>query len=138
MQLKYCQIYWLAILINKNQILYLSQLKNETNRVPNGAGHLYSLSDRIVDNQTLINNKIDCVGNIGYTYLDSEILGFSDMLILPIGSNFTRLSRLLMIQRQKRLCVAWRGSLSFAKWYCDDFKKKIKHGKFDLLKKEIH
>ena len=110
--------------LNKNQIVHLSQLNAEmNNRVPNGAGHLYSLSDRITDNKTLIKNKIDCVSNIGYTYLDSEILGFTDMLILPIGSTFTRLSRLLMIKREKILCVARTHSPSFANWYCEDFAK---------------
>ena len=48
---------------------------------------------------------MDCVNSMVDVYLDSEILGFTDALLLPISSTFTRHSRILMILRKKVVCV---------------------------------
>lgn len=100
----------------KAQIISLPQT-----RVSPNTGHLFSLARAMMKNSSVAMNttKIDCVDTMAMSYLDSEILGLTDFLILPIGSTFTRLSRLLIIKRRKNLCIALNDNAN--RWKCINF-----------------
>ena len=107
-----------------NQIVSLPQT-----RLTKGFGHLFSLAsrtDKSFSDETIKKKdkeKVDCIANMADVYLDSEILGFSDLLILPIASTYTRLARLLMIKRRKQVCIAQR-DIKFTNksfWKCANF-----------------
>ena len=62
-------------------------------------------------------------------YIDSEILGYGDILLLPYVSTFTRLSRALMMKRKKIICHSVKNGHStidpknkIAEWHCKNFK----------------
>ena len=91
-------------------------------RMPVGHGFIY----RSPGINTKSNNQIDCIGNAAGVYLDMEILGFTDLLIIPVASSFSRLARVLMIKREKIICVTQENGNyrlpNKTQFVCRDFK----------------
>ena len=119
----------------EEQIISLPQT-----RLPPRYGHLFSIK-QVINSSYIANGnangkerkKIDCVDNMASAYLDSEILGFSDFLILPIASTYTRLSRLLILKRKKNLCVRTENNGNI--WKCINF---AKYGNYPLIEEKTN
>eukprot|EP01084_Bolivina_argentea_P055037 100924_1 len=64
----------------------------------------------------------NCVNDAKNAYIDSELLGFSDLLLLPFVSTFTKLSRALMMKRKKIICIGRRNRNTWMSHYsCQNF-----------------
>lgn len=96
--------------------------KKNYNKIEN-QGDIMINFKQIEKNASANETRIDCVENIANGYLDSEILGFTDMLILPTISTLTRHSRLLMYKRKKTICIIKNQAkkLDTNFWYCYKF-----------------
>ena len=66
----------------------------------------------------------DCVDDAKNVYVDSELLGYGDVLLLPYVSTFTRLSRALVMKRKKIICHSVVNARKHEQsWFCKDFKR---------------
>eukprot|EP01083_Nonionella_stella_P070305 188020_1 len=89
-----------------------------------GYGHLFSdeFQQISVERQEKINeyNFGNCDDILGDSVVDSELLGYTDGLLLPHASSFTILSKMMILKRHKILCgKMWVNSLTYQCVYWD-------------------
>lgn len=73
-------------------------------RLEYGKGTIFTPSK-----DTKLNNMEECVNLLSELQIDADLLGLSDILVLPshkkYGSTFTRMSRVIMMKRHKIICL---------------------------------
>jgi len=90
----------------------------EQMRLPFGNGH-------VVDRRDKLDNMDECAELVANIQIDAELLGLSDILILPsthglYKSTYTRLSRALMMKRYKIICKTMKNQ----EFVCKNFETK--------------
>ncbi|ETO17966.1 hypothetical protein RFI_19331, partial [Reticulomyxa filosa] len=114
---------------NKSSIHTIISLKQI--RPPQGHGHVFtSNSQQHVQlmKRAFSNDPNTCILGVVYPYLDMELLGFTDFLLLPVQSTFTRLSSLLIIKRRKSICRAvFVKSKRLHQYHCKNFHSQQTH-----------
>jgi len=77
-------------------------LREQEKKLPEGMGHA-------MESHYQMDSMEDCIEGLANAQMDAEILGLTDVLVLPTTtgkyrSSFTRLSRALMMMRHKTIC----------------------------------
>lgn len=103
---------------NRGEIVV--ELRENQKRLPEGMGHSMESSYQMP-------SMADCIEILAEAQIDAEVLGLTDVLVLPslagkYSSSFTRLSRALMMMRHRTICKG----ITASDFQCKNFETKQK------------